>query len=68
MQSIALARALAMHRTKPQAPALLKEPVAAPRSHVALLAAVCRQAGTQPRTMMEMARDREAVRRPWWER
>jgi len=70
MQPIALARALAKHQSKPASviqPAALKQPT--PRTAAcALLTAIARQRRAQPRTMVEMARDREAVLHPWYRR
>jgi hypothetical protein len=68
MQTIALARALAKQNAKPVSvgqPAALKEARAPRTMPCALLSAIARQSRTQARTMVEMARDREAVLRPW---
>lgn len=68
MQTIALARALAKQQSQPASvvqPAALKAPTPQRTAPCALVAAIARQRRTQPRTLVEMARDREAVLRPW---
>ena len=65
MQTTHLARALAQHRSV-RGPAALppKEPPA-PQAPNPLLAALQRQVRREPRTLMEMARDRDGFRHAW---
>jgi len=67
MQPIALARALAAHRARRPAPVAVKtEALApAPAKPNPLFAAIARQGRIEPRTLMEMAREREGIRHPW---
>ena len=68
MQPISLAGTLAQHRTaRMQRPPL---PPTAPTARATakpspILLAIARQARLKPRTMMEMARDRDGLDRPW---
>ncbi|HET8995669.1 MAG TPA: hypothetical protein VFN42_03295 [Acetobacteraceae bacterium] len=66
MQTTALARVLAVHRAS-QRPAARLDSAApdAPAKPHPLLLAIARNARLEPRTLLEMARDRNGVRRPW---
>lgn len=66
MQTTALARTLAKHRApqRPKAPTIGATP-ATPTKPNPLIAAITRHIRAEPRTIMEMARDRESVRHPW---
>ncbi len=66
MQAIALAQTLARHRAARTPPTARMDERPAPAArHSPILMAISRQAHLKPRTMMEMARDRDGMRRPW---